>query len=371
MTSVDTLFQYSLPFSQRHPSTRKKQINDCITSSSSDIPTWYHQPSDYRSFFYNKKNGEGYAVRDPFFKNSSRSLSEGLSFRSLQDRTPKRVIIKSLRGLLESGETTISRFMSEHADAIRHLVSRSIIQVVINEQSSPIPYLVTTRYREGDLHRFTDHTKKSLTNGQLLVLMRGIVESVDYLHQHGIVHRNVSGHNFLVDDQLRPKLHDFKRAMHLSEIGKKELQHVVSRTIDPIHQNLLWEDDRKTDPDREKKNDAWGASMTALGVYLTVRDNSTLFIETLSADGDDTEEVLKEYMKKSYQGYLSGKQTHYEEDISKIKDGCQEAFWSCLHFDPGKRTSMVKIINYLRFAEKYLEENGIADDIATNLPDVS
>lgn len=48
--------------------------------------------------------------------------------------------------------------------------------------------------------------------------MRQIVEGLDYLHQHGIMHRDIKGGNVLVDGNGVCKLADFGSSKKLSSL---------------------------------------------------------------------------------------------------------------------------------------------------------
>lgn len=54
------------------------------------------------------------------------------------------------------------------------------------------------------------HKKKiKLTNQERKNIVKQIISSIDYLHQHSIVHRDIKSHNFLVYENYTVKLCDF------------------------------------------------------------------------------------------------------------------------------------------------------------------
>lgn len=47
---------------------------------------------------------------------------------------------------------------------------------------------------------------KPLTEGEARNFFREIVKGVDYLHEHGIIHRDLKLSNILIDNSMRPVL---------------------------------------------------------------------------------------------------------------------------------------------------------------------
>lgn len=75
---------------------------------------------------------------------------------------------------------------------------------------------------EGSLYNML-HLKKSsfaLTMEQRLKMARDIAMTFAYMHQLGIVHRDLKSHNILVDQNLNIKVCDFGLARFKADLGK-------------------------------------------------------------------------------------------------------------------------------------------------------
>lgn len=55
-------------------------------------------------------------------------------------------------------------------------------------------------------------------------MVRQVLSSIAYLHEHDIVHRDIKSHNFLVDYNLTVKLCDFGLAKQKSELNQGSMQ---------------------------------------------------------------------------------------------------------------------------------------------------
>lgn len=75
-------------------------------------------------------------------------------------------------------------------------------------------YLVMELCLAGELYQYLARRKKLLSEGEARTFFREIVKGVDYLHQHGIIHRDLKLSNILLDDgAMRPKIADFGLAV--------------------------------------------------------------------------------------------------------------------------------------------------------------
>ena len=73
------------------------------------------------------------------------------------------------------------------------------IVLLIGISSVPPNLAIVTEFvKTGSLYDLIHKRKAKLTNEERKSIVRQIISSIDYLHQHNIVHRDIKSHNFLV-----------------------------------------------------------------------------------------------------------------------------------------------------------------------------
>jgi len=85
-------------------------------------------------------------------------------------------------------------------------------------------YLVMELCRKGELYQYLRERRAGLGEEEGRAFFREIVLGVDYLHEHGIIHRDLKLGNILLDDNMRPKLADFGLAVRQSNPLTSEQQ---------------------------------------------------------------------------------------------------------------------------------------------------
>lgn len=84
--------------------------------------------------------------------------------------------------------------------------------------------IVTEYIQRGSLYDLLHKKKVSLTESDRRKLVRQVLSSIAFLHEHDIVHRDIKSHNFLVDDNLTVKLCDFGLARHKDTLNQGSMQ---------------------------------------------------------------------------------------------------------------------------------------------------
>ncbi len=65
-------------------------------------------------------------------------------------------------------------------------------------------YLLMELCSNGELYQFLRERKRKLDEDEARRFFREIVKGVDYLHEHGIIHRDLKLSNILLDDSMKP-----------------------------------------------------------------------------------------------------------------------------------------------------------------------
>ena len=75
----------------------------------------------------------------------------------------------------------------------------SIVLLIGISSLPPNLAIVTEFFRAGSLYDMLHKRKVKMSNDERRRVIQQVLSSVCYLHQHGIVHRDIKSHNFLVD----------------------------------------------------------------------------------------------------------------------------------------------------------------------------
>ncbi len=84
--------------------------------------------------------------------------------------------------------------------------------------------IVTEFVKSGSLYDLIHKKKTKLNNEDRRSIIKQILASVNYLHQHGIVHRDIKSHNFLVYENYVVKLCDFGLARAKDKLHQGPMQ---------------------------------------------------------------------------------------------------------------------------------------------------
>ena len=91
-------------------------------------------------------------------------------------------------------------------------------------QENGTAYIVMEFIEGQDLKAYLEQRGGSLSLEETLNMMRHLMESLAVVHQSGIIHRDISPDNIMIDGQGRIHLLDFGAAR---EFGKKESQTIL------------------------------------------------------------------------------------------------------------------------------------------------
>ncbi|MFN4201951.1 MAG: serine/threonine protein kinase [Tabrizicola sp.] len=108
------------------------------------------------------------------------------------------------RGFVES-------FIAE-AKSLARLVHPNIVGVHQVFEDNDTAYMAIDYIDGQDLHDIMNSTDQAFTPDQIVLLLKKMLSAVDFIHQAGILHRDISPDNILVDKTGNPILIDFGAA---------------------------------------------------------------------------------------------------------------------------------------------------------------
>lgn len=99
------------------------------------------------------------------------------------------------------------------------------IVLLIGISSIPPNLTIVTEYvKSGSLYDLIHKRKVKLSAQDRRKIVRQILDSINYLHQHEIVHRDIKSHNFLVYENYTVKLCDFGLARSKDKLHQGPMQ---------------------------------------------------------------------------------------------------------------------------------------------------
>ncbi len=105
----------------------------------------------------------------------------------------------------------VDSFLAE-AKSLARLVHPNIVGVHQVFEDNDTAYMAIDYIDGRDLHDILDSTDQAFTPEQVVALLKKMLSAVEFIHQVGILHRDISPDNILVDKASNPILIDFGAA---------------------------------------------------------------------------------------------------------------------------------------------------------------
>ena len=115
----------------------------------------------------------------------------------------------------------------------------NIVLMIAAITTPPQLCLIMQLVKQGTLYDLIHKRKANLSDQEKRRITLQIISVINYLHRHGIVHRDIKSHNFLVDKNYNVKICDFGLARHKVPHFKLSLNLIVGRCSSAGHQ-LIW-----------------------------------------------------------------------------------------------------------------------------------
>jgi hypothetical protein len=108
-------------------------------------------------------------------------------------------------------QSFVQSFIDE-ARSLARLVHPNIVGVHQVFQDNDTAYMAIDFINGKDLHDLLDSTDQAFTPAEIVVLLKKMLSAVEFIHEAGILHRDISPDNILIDQSGNPILIDFGAA---------------------------------------------------------------------------------------------------------------------------------------------------------------
>ncbi|AAG14266.1 serine/threonine protein kinase [Gallid alphaherpesvirus 2] len=189
------------------------------------------------------------------------------------DNTKRKVIVKAVTG----GKT-----LGSEIDILKKMSHRSIIRLVHAYRWKSTVCMVMPKYK-CDLFTYID-IMGPLPLNQIITIERGLLGALAYIHEKGIIHRDVKTENIFLDKPENVVLGDFGAACKLDEHTDKPKCYGWSGTLETNSPELLALDPYCT------KTDIWSAGLVLFEMSVK---NITFFGKQVNGSGSQLRSIIR------------------------------------------------------------------------------
>jgi WD40 repeat protein/predicted Ser/Thr protein kinase len=132
-----------------------------------------------------------------------------------ENRKLKRIVaLKMIRSAAEASVEARARFRAE-AEAAAKLEHESIVPIYEIGECEGLPYFTMRLIEGGSLAQRLATSSSPMSEKEAAVFMSRCARAVQYAHEHGVLHRDLTPANILLDGQGQPWISDFGVAKRL------------------------------------------------------------------------------------------------------------------------------------------------------------
>lgn len=140
--------------------------------------------------------------------------SFGYVFKALDPELDRTVAVKIQRAGSFAHQDDVRRFFRE-AQNVAQLQHPGIVALYETGQTEDDVCFMVTEFIEGDTLE-THLRQRTFDTTEAARLVAELAESLQYAHEHGVVHRDVKPSNIILDNRLRPHVTDFGLAKRIT-----------------------------------------------------------------------------------------------------------------------------------------------------------
>lgn len=129
----------------------------------------------------------------------------GVAWKAYDPDTDQLVVVKTMR----SDEEELRLRFAQEADLLIRLEHDNIVKVYEHAEERGRPYIVMELVVGASLSRVLPRARGGIPHGPAVSIMRQIAAGLAYIHECGVIHRDISAHNVMITRQGRVKLIDF------------------------------------------------------------------------------------------------------------------------------------------------------------------
>ena len=142
----------------------------------------------------------------------------------------------SVTGDQEEYRAGLERFLHEARTLARFNQLKGIVTVSAYIEQNNTGYIIMDYLPGMSLKKIIEGQKQPMTEKEVMHLLRPVMQALEEIHRHGLIHRDISPENLIMNDDGRLTLIDFGAARQVSKEKKNNLTVIMKRGYAPMEQ---------------------------------------------------------------------------------------------------------------------------------------